>query len=183
MGRPDLDDARILSFIRIAETSIDLTIRVREGMGVVTGTIDADRRVTLPIDFNSMDYIRPVDGKPLEFEVKDNFFSMDSTFGKYTIIGNQLRVGTSVVVGTDVEMGYYKRVPQMTGPSTWLHTYYYNIFLQSCLSAGFLYSQEYDRASALTGIIDGWIEAANTKSISAQIAGPLRNRHSARRIG
>jgi hypothetical protein len=181
-ARPDLDDARVLSFIRMAETSIDLTLRVREAIEVVTGPIDSDRRVTLPVDFNSMDYLRPVDGVPLRFEVKDNFFSIDNTSGCYTIVGNQLRVGSSIAVDASVEMAYYKKVPQFIDASTWLHSYYYNIFLQSSLAAAYLYLQEYERSAALTEVINGWIESANMKSVSSQIAGPLKKRVP-RRIG
>jgi hypothetical protein len=183
--RPDLDDPTVTTFVRMAETTLDTQMMVREAMQIVNATIGSNGRVSLPPDFNRVDYVRPVNGTPYHFVVKDDFFQMDNTWQHYTLIGDQILIGGTLsdVDTLTIEMNYYRRIPKFTDDSTWLHQYYYNIFLQACLSALFQFSQEFERATAVANVVAGWVADANMNSINSQITTSVLTKRVPKRLG
>lgn len=184
-GRPDYSDALVTSFIRMAETTIKDSLRVRE-MIVDADAVITDRRVALPADWVEAHMITDANMRPYYFLTNDDFFSAKNNGkDKYTLRGNYIwfNAPISETEGLGVSMSYYQHIPPLTEDATWLHSKYYNIFLQSCNAAAALYSQEFERASSINGIVGGLIEAANMSYVRGKVSGSTLKIKQGRPIG
>jgi len=185
VARKDHSDELMATFLRSAEAYLDREMRVKESI-VIIEDVFAASKFTLLADYNELVYIKPVDGKPLHWEPYDNFFSMDSTVGKYTMIGNTVIVDSDMAT-SDFEAAYYGKITPflVSAPNTpnWLYTYYYDIYLQAVNSAALFYGQEWERAGALEERVLGWVAKANGNSKTAQTSGSPLVRRTNRRIG
>lgn len=185
VARPDWSNELVTSFVRMAETTLTQVMRVREMIQISTALIDSSGRAELPPDWEAMDYVRKLGGKPYVFKTKHDFLNMDETAGHYTIVGNFILFGGSIDanVGQEVEISYYQSVPQMTDTTNWLHTHYYNIFLMACCAPAALYAEEYERSTMLETTSSNFVVTANSASAAGQISGSVLKRGNIRRIG
>jgi hypothetical protein len=184
-ARPDWSDALVLSFIRTAEAQIARRLRVKEMMEIADGLVDSNR-VKLPVDWKELDYVRVNNGLPLHYQARDDFFSdKGDRSRKYTIVGNYIMFGATIdaINGFPVEISYYKDVPPFVDDPTWLSLHYYDIYLQKCLSVGYLYGVEVEKSVAISNVVDGFIDAANDEHINSRNSGSVLRRRGTRRIG
>lgn len=184
-GRADYSDAIVTSFVRMVETQIKDALRVREMIVRSNAVITGDGEVALPEDWVEAEQIRIADGKPLEFITNDEFWNGSRHRGNYTIIGNDIAFGADIdeVTGLTVSMAYYQHLPQFVDESTWFHTKYYNIFLQSCNAASALFNQEFERAASINEVVGSMIEAANATYRRGKISGSVLRTKPGKRIG
>lgn len=185
VGRKDYSDAVVTSFVRMAETSLSQTMRVGK-MVVRSEAIATEGRIALPADFLEAEMVRFPSGKPLEYKDPDTFYSAVNKGSRwYTILGQEIEFGAPIdaIEGLSVSMSYFQHVPAFTEASTWLHRYYYNIFLQSCNAAAALYGQEFDRATALEGLVSGMVSAANDTYTRGKTSGSVLRVGNPKRIG
>lgn len=185
VGRKDFSDALVTSFIRMAETSLTQSLRVRE-MVVTADALLVDNKVALPYDWVEAEFVRFTNGKPCYFLTNSDFY--DGTpkgADKYTILGSEIEFGKQIdpSVGLSVTMSYYQQIPSFTDVSTWLHAKYYNIFLQSCNAAAALYSQEIERAATLNEFVGTLAEAANATYRRGKVSGSVLKVSGGKAIG
>lgn len=172
-ARPDYSDSIVTSFVRMAETTLKDVLRVRE-MIVDAEALIVNRKVALPVDWVEAYLITDGNDKPYHYIARDDFFAgKDIGKDKYTIRGNYLWFSAPIDVseGLDVHMSYFQHIPTFTDMSTWLHSKYYNIFLQSANAAAALYSEEFERAATINGFVTGLVEAANATMKRGEISG------------
>jgi hypothetical protein len=175
VGRPDFDDALTTSFVRMAETTLSQTLRVKEMVVRSVATI-TEGRVALPLDFVHAELIVGPKGKPLLFRSPTEYFEKDHRPEHwYTIIGGEILFAAPIdeIEGAEITMWYFQFVPTFTGASTWLHSKYYHIFLQSCNAAAALFSQEYERATSIEGIASGLVQMANDTYEKSKTSGSV----------
>jgi hypothetical protein len=185
VGRTDYSDAVTTSFVRMAETTLTLSLRVRE-MIVTSDAIVTEGKVALPIDWAEAELIRFTGGKPLIYIPHNDFYGADEKRTNwYTLLGNDIEFGSPIdeIEGLEVTMSYYQHIPTFTDDATWLFSKYYNIYLQSCNAAAALYSQEFERATSLEGFVSTMVEAANGMFRRGNISGSVLRRPPPARIG
>lgn len=183
-GRPDFDDTLVTSFVRMVETSLKDSLRVRE-MVVRAKAVVTTGVVALPEDWVEAEQIRFTDGKPLEYKTNDAFYGGERNRTNYTILGNDIEFGAPIdeVEGLAVTMAYYQHIPTFTNASTWLHAKYYNIFLQACNAAAAMYSQEFERASSINEFVSSMVDAANATYRRGKVSGSVLRVTPGRRLG
>lgn len=184
-GRPDFSDQLVASFVRMAETTLTLSLRVRE-MVVTADAICTENKVALPEDWAEANLIRFTGSKPLHYQTEEDFYSaLYKDPSRYTILGNDIEFGAPIdqTEGLAVTMSYFQHIPQFADTGTWLYQKYYVIFLQACNAAAALYSQEVQRASEINGTVGPMIEAANAMYRRGNISGSVLRRNTGRKIG
>lgn len=185
-ARQDYSDSIVTSFVRMAETTLRDVLRVRE-MIVDAEALIVNRKVALPVDWIEAYLVTDANDRPYHYIARDDFFSgKDIGKDKYTIRGNYLWFSAPIDIseGLGVHMSYFQHIPPFTETSTWLHSKYYNIFLQSCNAAAALYGEEFERAATINGFVSGLIEAANATMKRGEISGStLRVPARGKRIG
>lgn len=186
-GRKDFPDPLVQSFVKMAETTLVLSLRVRE-MLVTADAVCTENKVALPYDWAEGDLVRFTNGKPLRYITNDDFYDVDPIYRDprtYTIAGNDIEFGAPIdqTEGLEVTMRYFQHIPPFTDAKTWLYDKYYVIFLQSCNAAAALYAQEVDRASQIEGTVSGMIQAANAMYRRGEISGSVLRRNTGKRIG
>lgn len=182
-ARPDYDDAIVTSFVRMAETTLSQSLRVKEMIVRSVATI-TEGRVSLPLDFVEAEFILSPKGNPLLYRTNEEFYGRDvKPDFWYTIVGGEIVFSAPIdeIEGTEITMYYFQFVPSFTDGSTWLHSKYYNIFLQSCNAAAALFSQEYERATAVEGVASSLVEAANMTYQRAKTSGSVHRTQQVRR--
>lgn len=178
-------DPVVTSFVRMAETTLSQSLRVRQMM--LTETLPVtDGQADLPDAFVEAEMLRVGTNKPLEFKTVEDFFSNEGRKNNwYTILANKIVLGWeySVDETPSVEMTYYTFVPTFTSATNWLHQKYYNIFLQSSIAAAALYAQEWERASSIEALASGLVDAANNTHKTGKVSGSILKVSRGRVIG
>jgi hypothetical protein len=132
----EYSDALITSWTRMAEESLSEVLRCKHMIAIDTAQI-VQQRVQLPLDWLELDFVRVVDGYPLSFRSREDFYTREDTSKDYTITGNYLIVGGDVSGdGREVEMSYYETIPPLGNDPNWLMTYYNRLLITSTLVAG-----------------------------------------------
>lgn len=185
--RLDWPDNVVTTFVRSAESQLSRLMRVKE-MIVIADAQVARNRVTLPIDWRELDYVRVNNGEPLTYQSRDDFFREKSDFyNRYTIVGNYILFGSPDVTGLPdglpCEISYYQASPKFTDAGTWLYNYYYDIFLKKCLAFGAQFSEEVDKAAAFHAEANDLVDIANDEQMRSKISGSVLRRPRNRRIG
>lgn len=178
-------DSVVTSFVRMAETTLSQSLRVRPMMVTETLTV-TNGRATIPDDFVEAEMLRVGTNKPLEFHTVEDFFSNEGRKKMwYTFLAGDIVLGWEYNEGDtqNVEVTYYQFIPQFTVNTNWLHTKYYNIFLQSALAAAALYAQEYERASSVEAFASGLVESANNTHRVGKVSGSGLKMSRGRAIG
>lgn len=171
---PEYSDLLVDSFIRTAESNLSRSLRVKEMVELTQITNQAGGQSALPADWAEIEFINYPGHDDLEYISRPDFFGKKQPLGdKYTIVGNNLRLGNETLgtIAIPLELAYYKNVPHITVEGSWLHTSYYDLFLQACLVPGLMYGLEQDRATAVMGYVATLVSEANDQHMISKISG------------
>lgn len=181
-ARPDFSDALCDGFIRTAESHLSKVLRVKEMMQISDGLL-TQKRVSLPVDWRELDYVRVNDGPPLKYIARTDFFSANfDTCRKYTIVGNYILFGADIAVddNLDVEISYYRNIPHLGDDPNFMYEYYYDIYLQATLIPAFLYQIETERAAAQGTYVSTLVGMANDEHMVSKVSGSQLLNHRSR---
>lgn len=163
-GEEEYPDALITSFVRMAETTLSTTLRVKHMLQIDTGVVAADR-VLLPSDWVGLDLVRVVDGDVLKFRPRAQFYaaSDDDNYnvGFFTVSGNYLIVNSTGLDGATVELHYMQDIPALTDPANWLLTKYPTLFQFAVMAAAENYAREFEAAASWEGKVSALVSQLN----------------------
>lgn len=169
----DYDDALIISWTRMAETTLSETLRSKHQVQIDVGVIEQSR-VLLPSDWIELITIRFMDGAPIRYVPHDYFFR-EAVKGEYTLSGNYLLVGGSPSVedGQQIELTYYQQIPPLGDEMNWLMRYYPAVYIAATLTASASFSLEDERAAAWEERTKQLVDSINGSSAAAKNSGSL----------
>jgi len=181
LAHPEYSNLLIDSFIRQAETNLSRQLRVKE-MIVIADAPITDKRVALPKMWRELEYVRFNNSRPLEYIHRNELFGRNCRKDEYTIVGDYILFGIDIEEpdGTAIEIAYFSSAPHLAAGSNWLYKHYYDIYLQSAVSAGFIYSVETDKAASLLSVVTGVITSANEEYLTSKISGSTLRRPNTR---
>jgi hypothetical protein len=181
LGDEVYPDEVVTSWIRMAEEQLSKKLRCKDMIQIDTGLL-IQQRYLLPSDWRAMDFLRVIDGKPLRYSPRDDFYNPDRKYiddqkNCYTIIGNYIIV-TAYPDGRSVEISYYQDIPALNGSATWLVNQYYTLFLVTTLNMAAMYAIEDERQPLWSGKSDELISDINSEHASSKASGSrLTSRH------
>lgn len=165
----DYSDTLITSWTRMAEEYLSEVLRCKHMIAIDTATVSVSR-VILPTDWQALDFVRLVDGGPLKFVSRDEFYSSPNS-KKYTITGNHIVIGGDVDDGVGVEISYYESVPALDNEPTWMSKYYSGLYVASTLVAACSYGIEDDRATMWETRVARMVDSINEKHAESKSSG------------
>lgn len=170
-------DELITSWVRIAEEMISERVRCKHMIWIDTAAVTKGR-VVLPGDWLDLDFVRIVDGYPLEFMDRTNFYAKpavaDSTYnqGHYTISGNFLMVGGDTSIpGRNVELTYYQNVPPLGNVANWVQTYYPGLLISATLSVANAFGLDDARSTSWATSLQSEINVINENHLKSKASG------------
>lgn len=179
----DYPDALVTSWIRMAESRISRTLRCADQIDVDYAEVTIDR-VLFPMDWLDLDFVRVIDGEPLEFLDRTTFYRkpLVSQIRYYTITGNWLVVGgpPTEEATREIEMSYYASVPPLEASNTWLQTKYPDLFLMATMVAASAYGVEDERATGFDASVKAAIQEINDQHSMAKASGSRLRRRTTR---
>lgn len=170
----EYEDVLVHSWIKMAEEILSEQIRCKHMIATDTADI-TDKRVNLPIDWLALDFVRLVDGKPLHYKTRDDFYGDMYTEGRtnegyYTVTGNSLIVGGDIDGTKSVEISYYKIIPPLD-EANWLYTFYRRLYISATLSVAFAYSIDEARAATWQAATEAFIGVINDGHMTSKASG------------
>ena len=156
---PDVQsDELITSWVRMMEERASSDLRISHQVQIDTATI-YEQRVQLPLDWRSNDFVRIVDGAPLSFKPRKEFYDLTGGTGYFTVSGRFLIIGGTpdAVDGKEIEMTYFGDVPQLTdevGNVSWL--------VEKCLTVAVAGTMSF-AADAMVDNSINWEDRFNTR--------------------
>lgn len=171
----EYDDVLITSWVRMAEELLSETLRCKHMVQIDTGEV-VTGRVLLPSDWLDLDFVRVVDGGPLRFRSRDEFYNNreeDTNYnhGYYTITGNYLIVG-DLDDGVEVELAYYQTIPPLDA-TNWLLTYYSRLYITATLSVGAMYSFDDARGPVWQTAMQTFVDTINENHVKSRASGSV----------
>lgn len=171
----EYSDALITSWTRMAEELLSSALRCKHMIAIDTANI-IEKRVSLPLDWLVLDFVRVVDGKPLHFRSRDEFYSDPGNIanyneGHYTITGNYLMVGGNVADGKQVELSYYETIPPLANDPNWVMKYYSRLYISATLSVAAAYSVEDERAVTWQTAMQSFVDMINEEHAKSKASG------------
>jgi len=183
-GPDEYDDTLVTSWTRMAEQTLSINLRCKHMIQIDTGLVSTSR-VPLPSDWLELDFVRIVDGSPLKFRSRTEFYTPpdppDPNYNAkhYTLSGNLLMVGGNIADGRSVEITYFQEIPPLGDEPNWLMEHYSGLYVFSTLTAAALYGIENDqaavwedKASAIVSSLNG--EYLKSKASGSNLAMPRR---------
>lgn len=149
LGSDVYPDQLVMSWTRMCEEVLSKIIRCKDNLQIDTGLL-VQSRYLLPADWRELDFVRIVDGKPLRYTPREDFYNPDEPYKSdqkncYTIAGNYLIVGGTSTDGLDVEIHYYQDVPPLGDDPTWLSQRYPTLYTLKTLHIASMYAIEDER--------------------------------------
>lgn len=175
-GTDEYPDALVETWIRGAEEDLSNRLRVGDMIQIDTASM-TDGRFTLPADWEEMEMVRVVDGDPLTYKNRNDFYTQneEGTYdnrGKYTIAGRFVEVGMATdAAPIEIEMTYFGRIPPLGDDANWISGKYPQLLLYSALHVGCLYGLEDDRASMWETKVNDTIALLNNNYKAARVSG------------
>lgn len=171
---PEYSDVLVDSFIRQAESNLSRNMRVKE-MVIISDAPVVEARVALPKDWRELEYVRFNNGKTLELVDRDKLFGASRPHNYFTLVGDYITFGNEldVVDGTAIEIAYYAAAPHLAAGESWLHKFYYDIFLHSAVAAGFIYAVEPEKSSSLLALTQQLVSNANDEHTMSKSSGSV----------
>lgn len=171
----EYSDTLITSWVRMAEEQMSTTLRCKHMIAIDTAYV-ANGRVKLPDDWLGLDFARIVDGKPLHFRTRDDFYNVPPNQphyneGYYTITGNYLITPAGTDNGLSVELSYYEHIPPLGDEPNWLMKYYSRLYVSSVLAVAASYSLEDDRAVMWQTASQTFIDQINEEHQKSKASG------------
>jgi hypothetical protein len=165
----------ITEWTRFTEEDVSESLRVSHMVRIVTGMIE-ERHVLLPHDWLELDFVRLVDGKPIHFMSRDEFYDKSAPKGTYTITGNFLITGGDVIDGVPVEISYYQKIPPLEDDPNWMKVHYKRLYLVGTLSVAEMFGFNVDKSVMWEAEKTKLIEGANLTHIKGKASGSLLKR-------
>jgi hypothetical protein len=161
----------------MAEEDLNTSLRVKHMIQIDTATVTADR-VTLPADWVELDFVRQIDGDPLHFRTRDQFYRTsdgmkNKNSGYYTIVGNYLAVGNLGDDGREVEISYFQNIPPLTVDVNWLMQYYSRLYVSSTMAVASMYGFEDERGVKWEAEKTKTIEQLNLEYLRSKASGSI----------
>lgn len=165
LNRQDLQ-AVIPTFVRLLESQIERTLRVREMITRARAVITEEFTV-LPQDFLALEHAIVNEAKPitLEWVPKNQIDHLQATLPAgplkyYTIIGDELEVAPFPQGESEIEVVYYRSIEKLseTNQSNWLLQRHPDVYLFGTLMQAAPYLKNDERiplwSSALSAIVE-----------------------------
>ncbi len=180
----EYDSVLITSWTRMAEELLSTDLRCKHMINIYTGSL-TENRVALPPDWQELDFVRLVGGKPLKFRNRNDFYDNPNndpnhSEGYYTITGNFLDVGGNIDGTKDVELAYFKAIPPLGDSVNWLMQYYSRLYVSSTIAVSKMYSiDDEDKAVVWDAATQDFINKINdeyriSKSSGSRINAPRK---------
>lgn len=169
----DYSDALIESWVRLAFERISETLRCAHMVEVVTAEVDQDR-VLLPVDWLESDFVRYVDGYPIYYRTRDDFYNANmENDGYFTIIGRYLIVGGDPTDADpkDIELSYFQKLPTTFDDTHFMFTAYYSLTLFSTLSVAAAYAEDNENGPKWIQAVADYIQSANDTYLMGKASG------------
>lgn len=185
-GEEEYPNPLITTMVRMGEERLNEDLRIADMIITSSDNSVAIDRFTLPDDWLESDFVRVVDGEPLEYKSRNDFYTKnaDGSYdnrGKFTTIGRELIVSTDLN-GESIEVSYFGRVPSLDGP-TWLYTKYSGLYISATLVSASAYYVEDDRLGIWTTNVTDTINRLNAAYRMAQPSGSRLNVKTKRTFG
>lgn len=182
LGEEVYPDSVVTSWIRMAEESISTRLRVDHMIQIDVGTI-VNQRYKVPVDWREMDFVRVVDGKPLRYTTRDDFYNPAEPFKSdrvncYTMIGRYIIIGANTPEGAQIEISYYQDIPPLGDTPTWFITKLPTLATVSVLDVASMYAIEDERGPIWKKETDSQVDFLNAQHLAAKSSGSrLTQRH------
>lgn len=181
LGEEVYSNATVTSWLRICEENINVSCESKHMVQIDTGVISVDR-VLLPTDWIKLDFVRMIDGNPLKFRERTEFYTPNAddtndNQGYYTLTGNYLIVGNPDADGKNIEISYYQNVPPLGDEANWVYTNFQGMLLFGTLAVAAMYSVEDERAPGWQSAFDAIIGRINDKDTIAKTSGSVLKRN------
>jgi hypothetical protein len=166
----------------MGEELLSETLRCKHMIQIDTGLV-TQTRVLLPLDWLDLDFVRIVDGKPLRFRSRDEFYDnvqADPNYnvGRYTITGNFLIVGGPIdaIEGKNVELSYYQTIPPLGDQINWLMKYYSRLYVSATMSVASAYTEGGEQQAMMwQKAVDEFVNAINDTHQKSKSSGSKLN--------
>lgn len=117
-------DALLISWLRMGEERLNAELRIADMIQIDTASLTSNR-TRMPDDFEEMDFLRILGGKPIRYQTRDEFYDDEDnmTTRDYTTSGKFLIVGGTISEASplSVELHYFGDVEQLTeGDESWV---------------------------------------------------------------
>jgi hypothetical protein len=179
-GPETYPDSLITSWTRMAEEMISTDLRCKHMIAVDTALVEQSR-VSLPTDWEELDFVRFGEGGPIKFRDRYTFYSNpdsdpNKNQGYYTITGNYLILGGNIGDGVNVEISYYESVPPLGDEQNWLMKHYSRLYLSATVSVAKMYaSGEEQQAMVFDAATQDLINRINERHMAAKSSGSRLN--------
>lgn len=165
----------IISWTRMAEELLSASLRCKHMIAIDTAHVN-ERRVLLPGDWLALDFVHIVDGRPLLFRSRDEFYSnpnnlVNKNEGYYTLTGNYMIVGGNIEDGKAIEISYYETIPPLGDTPNWLMHYYSRLYVSATLSVASAYSLEDERAVTWQAAMQSFVDMINEEHAKSKASG------------
>jgi hypothetical protein len=182
IGSDVYPDTVVISWIRMAEEALSKILRCKDNLQIDTGLLVQDRYL-LPSDWRELDFVRIVDGRPLRYAPRDDFYNPDEPYKTdqkncYTLSGNYVIVGGTSASGLNIEVTYYQDVSPLGDNPSWLLSKYPTLFTLKTLHIASMYAIEDDRGTMWDTESGKLLADANKEHASSKASGSrLTQRH------
>lgn len=168
----DYPDTVVASWFRLVENDLSLRLRCQHQISLRTGTA-TDGRLSLPCDWQELDFVRVADGAPLMYKPRDDFFSIDASSATkyYSITGDYLLFRGYGDTEVQVEISYYADVPKLTARNTWLQEKFSSLFLKASIVAASSFGVEDERATGFAADVSNQIQTINDNHLKSKASG------------
>lgn len=179
-GDTEYTDTLITSFTRMAEERLSEDLRCKHMIAIDTALVEQSR-IQLPLDWQELDFVRFLDGGPLKFRSRTEFYTNPANdpnrnYGYYTITGNYLIVGGDIGDGINIEISYYESIPPLDADPNWLMTYYSRIYTSATISVARMYSEgEEEKAMVWDAATQDFVNRVNERHMESRISGSQLN--------
>lgn len=175
IGPDEYPDDLVSTWVKMAEEQLSTSLRCKHMITIDTAVI-TEGRVTLPLDWLALDFVRVVDGAPLHFRSRDDFYSNDYKVenynrGHYTLSGNYLIVPAGMSNNLSVELTYYQSIPPLSDGPNWLMQYYSRLYVASTLAVASMYAIEDERAVTWQTAAQAFIDQINEEHLKSKASG------------
>lgn len=174
---PDaVSDELITSWVRWGEERINMDLRVGEQIDIDVANV-VNARILPPNDWIKNDFMRFVDGTPLRFLGRDDFYSRSNreTTNYYTTSGRFLIIGgePDTVNGRNVELHYFARVPPLGNTANWLSSEHPSLLTSAALIPAHLFLEAPEMAATMEAGVSSAIIKLNDDYRSSIASGSI----------
>jgi hypothetical protein len=184
IGADVYPDQVVTQWIRMCEEWLSNQLRIRDNLQIDTGVLVGDRYL-MPKDWQEMDFVRVIGGKPLRYVPRDDYYNplyVADQPNCYTITGNYIITSGAHTSPITLEISYYQDVPHLEDELTWVQIEYPTLFTTKTLHVASMYAIEDERNSMWETQANNLVGAMNFAHTLSKASGSrLTRRHLQRR--